>query len=818
MKLLRKFQDGPGAPAQTDPTWRCGHSDHGRPCPIGPGKYGRCRGRYECTPAKGPDGAWRCRRTESLGGRCKQGPAPDGTCCTAIPRCKPIRTLRAKRETISRWTAAFVGALLVLALAYSANLELLVPGPVTTAHGGVDKCSDCHANIAEGPFGWLHAAFAEANPREDTKACLVCHKQTNTALNPHGIEVERLRAYTKSVEANAAAKAQRTPASIRAREVILPVRDTFPKGIHCATCHQEHQGLGHDLAKVSNERCHSCHVVQFENFAADHPDFASYPFRRRTRINFDHTSHFGKHFPEVSKKKTAGRTVPGACADCHTTDADRGHMGVKPFEKICSSCHLDQIVGAERATGPKGIALLTLPGLDVETLQEKKQKIGEWPAESEGEITPLMKLLIGWDPERRKLLKDVSDLDLLDLTEATDEQIRKVGKLAWEVKHLMYALITSRTSAIFKRLGSGTKMPINGKLVSDLTGNIPRDVLMSAQREWLPNLFSEVDESQFNAWIKSSSVEPSLTAPAPGSPPATKALVFGPLRDAVPAGAGRLVQLAQEKKKGFWRVDPFGRLLKDDKPSEPGDTPEQSESADTQADSAPSEPDTENANATPADAGQPDPEPKPEADPEPKKAEQAPPAPAADLALDAESWTESGGWYRQEYAILYKPTGHEDRFVRAWLDLTATLYQKKPEENLAAIAFQHLTSKDAQGQCMKCHSADATPAQSRLVNWGTSSRANRDSLFTRFDHVPHFGIVGAKGCLTCHERSTEKGYQETYKGYDPRKFVSNFKAINQDSCAACHSGEEGRNDCLLCHKYHVFGVTTPITETKVPTK
>jgi hypothetical protein len=64
-------------------------------------------------------------------------------------------------------------------------------------------------------------------------------------------------------------------------------------------------------------------------------------------------------------------------------------MAVVPFAQTCATCHLDQIIGKERATGPKGIAFLSLPGMDLETLRSKNAPIGEWPELSEAEITPL---------------------------------------------------------------------------------------------------------------------------------------------------------------------------------------------------------------------------------------------------------------------------------------------------------------------------------------------------------------------------------------------------------------------------------------------
>src|SRR5262249_8338980 len=52
--------------------------------------------------------------------------------------------------------------------------------------------------------------------------------------------------------------------------------------------------------------------------------------------------------------------------------------------------------------------------------------------------------------------------------------------------------------------------------------------------------------------------------------------------------------------------------------------------------------------------------------------------------LDAESWAEYGGWYRQDYAIYYRPTGHKDKFIYTWLSITGPLAPKGDTSPAAA--------------------------------------------------------------------------------------------------------------------------------------
>jgi len=753
-----------------EPIWVCGRASTAKVCRAGPSAGGRCQTRFECTPTKSGK-SWRCRRPASEGGPCEDGPLAGGTCGKPLEPCQPVKTLRAKREAVSKWIAALTLGVVVLAIAYAADTSLLMPGPITTAHGTLGKCSSCHTNTSDGQFGWLHAVVATADPRKDSEACLTCHKLGDTALTPHGLEIARLEAYTKRLESTPAASELPVEASVR--DAVFPTEQAFSDGVFCATCHKEHQGKEMDLTAMSDGRCQTCHAVQFDSFHTDHPKFENYPFRRRTRINFDHSSHFRKHFPEWRSKKAKLEALPGECADCHMIGSQGGHMNVKPFEEVCSSCHLDQIVGVGRSTGPRGIALLTLPGLDVETLKDKRVEIGEWPEEAEGELTPMMKLLIGWDDERRKLLKDVGELDLLDLSEATDEQVAQVGKLAWEVKHLLFALSTARTTDVLKRLGTATGMPVDQELIAKLTANMPRDVLIAAQNEWLPKLGEEIDLARYEEWLKSSVAE-STSLPKELAARAAEGGPENPLAEQKKT-AQREAALRQA---GPWRIDAFGRLIKGNAPPEPEFDSEDETDDDAQTSAA---------------------------------------APSAGVPIDAESWAELGGWYRQDFSVLYQPPGHADPFLKAWLDFTGRLYSKA-ESNLATPVFEQLTSEDAQGQCTKCHSVDAAIDRGRVMSWMPSSLATRESLFTKFDHEPHFGLVDEKGCLTCHDLSGAKGYQETYKGHDPYLFVSNFKPVEKNMCAECHGNEQAREDCLLCHKYHSKGVATPITATKIPEK
>ena len=191
------------------------------------------------------------------------------------------------------------------------------------------------------------------------------------------------------------------------------------------------------------------------------------------------------------------------------------------------------------------------------------------------------------------------------------------------------------------------------------------------------------------------------------------------------------------------------------------------------------------------------------------------PATSIEGDVDAESWADYGGWYRQDYAIFYRPAGHKDKFVQSWLLLTV-LQAPKGDRSPAAAVFDLLTDKDARGACTKCHSIDDIGDKGRIVNFSPSSVEIKKGRFTNFIHEPHFGILESRGCLTCHSLEKGRSYLQSYEQGNPATFVSNFGAVKKDLCQSCHTASMARQDCLLCHKYHVNGVTTPIMNTKIP--
>jgi hypothetical protein len=394
----------------------------------------------------------------------------------------------AKRDEIAVQGALITFICVAVSFVVLDGQRVLMPGPLSSAHGAITQCKSCHTQSGETALSWVHGLIG-ADPLADSKSCMGCHQMPETALQPHGAAVAALRSSTERLTKIAA----QTPAPISAhfQTVAFPARGIMSRDLYCATCHQEHQGPSFSLKPMSNEQCRSCHVVKFDSFDGHHPTFENYPFRRRTRIIYDHAGHFGKHYPELAKKEPE-RRIPQTCSSCHDSQ-DKGRvMSVQSFDKTCSSCHLNQITGKERASGPKGIALLSVPGLDLATLRAKKAPIGEWPETSEAALTPFMQVMIGRSERGRAVLAAIERLNLQDLAGASEADLKAVSDLVWEIKDLFHKLVTARASDVLGDIIPSSGAKPSASLVADLTAGLPRDVVVSALQQWLPGLAAEM--------------------------------------------------------------------------------------------------------------------------------------------------------------------------------------------------------------------------------------------------------------------------------------------------------------------------------------
>jgi hypothetical protein len=741
---------------------------------------------------------------------------------------------------------ALVGLLAVL-LGGSSAAWLVSPGPLSVRHGAVHNCGDCHASFASGPVGWLHAAFSVAPVTATAQPCQVCHKLGDHPLAAHGVDKAGLVKLGRELLTTKPPQ----PAATQSWAAPTPAAFTLPQiaqgDVGCAACHREHRGGSAPLTAVHSAVCQECHVVRFASLAEGHPDFSNYPFHRRLRIMFDHAKHFDQDFAQSKKE-----LVPAGCTSCHELGAARRAMTVKPFETACAGCHLGDIKEHEGAEF-QGVAVLGVPALDLQTLRVHKAAIGDWPAEADGDLGPFPRFLLALRPDTRKDLATLGTVSLGDLSHADDGQIAAAIRVAWAIKEQLYDVSVKGPAILAGAVAKSDKAAVN---TGDLVGGLPSDAVRAAARAWFPALAKEVALHRAGEPVPMT-VPPPEASPAPPSPAPAAPAVQQPSAGAPAAAPGQETKPAPDQGS----ILGGGGILGAAPSPQPAPAPSQESKPAADQGSILGGGGILGAAPSPQPSPAPSEEPKPAPDqgailggggilgaapspsPQPAPSEgskpatdqgsilggggilggapaapvaagppPAPPKPQPPAQIGSEAWTDiGGGWYRQDYFLYYRPSGHEDRFLEAWLDVTGK--EARGDKGAAGRLFELLSNPGAPGACGKCHSVDRGPQGARVVNWLPFRPNPAQHGFTKFSHEPHLTTFGPEGCKTCHQTTAAADFAATYKSGDAHVFAASFKPIDRQLCANCHVAEHASAACTTCHNYHVGNLPGALTAT-----
>ncbi len=524
-------------------------------------------------------------------------------------------------------------------------------------------------------------------------------------------------------------------------------------------------------------------------------------------------------------------------------------MEIRSYQSMCSSCHDTDIRGTGVAIGPKGIDFISVPGLDVATLAEHGIDIGGWPADSEAGVTPFMRTLLGRQAGGKDVVKGMADLDLLDLTSADDATLAKVKDFAWAVKRLLSSLEKNT-------LASAMDMPQGADhsdaQMSGLTGGISHDVIMEANRSWFPNLADDLkrhaqgkptksfvppkpedasadqskatDESQNGP--KASETAPSDSGLVPQSNE-TESGILSPGNESSgssilsPSNEGKSSDILSpgNESKSSDILSPGSESKSSDILS-PGNESKSSDILSPGSESKSSDILSPGNESKSSDILSPGSETKgagnllsvePDTSSEPSTPEQP-----VEKPFNAEAWVKYGGWYRKDYTIRYRPTGHADMFMHTWLDFAGHAYGKDEKGQFAPI-FDKLARSDSVGRCTKCHSVDNDHG-AKEVNWMAFDASAVRTRFTTFSHAPHIEMAGTKGCLFCHAltKTPSGDYMKTYAKGDASVYSQNFVPLEKSLCATCHIRQAAGENCTQCHKYHFTEFSRPLIKTKLP--
>ncbi|MBF0425639.1 MAG: hypothetical protein HQL66_07450, partial [Magnetococcales bacterium] len=447
--------------------WVCGRSQRGEPCRSGPDRRGRCGGQNECRPVRRGD-RWHCTRPILAGGPCAEGATPDGRCGRPPARCQPLRTPRGWTRFLMRWTFfATIG--LVLVITYGARvLELISPGPLNPFHSAIDHCAVCHVAAEKGPRGWLRLALGRTDPRPDNARCLTCHPLGNHAQAPHSLDPDILKRHEAKMADWPSPPV--LPVTLHRAASLLNPDLGRQTPLECGLCHQEHRGHTIQERWWAEDRCNACHRRATARFVADHPPFASYPHTLRTAIKFDHRSHLRKHFSGKLADK-----APRDCHHCHPDDGIGNRIAAIRFQPACGACHVDQIREVFRS-GPKGLTFISLPPLDLDTLRARGVAIGEWPATSDGALSPFMSALFADTEAVTRAYTTLAGVDTQNLAAATPAQLEAIATWVWTIKGFIFDLLTQGRPVLAERLQRLLGTAPDAQILAQLSGQMPADL------------------------------------------------------------------------------------------------------------------------------------------------------------------------------------------------------------------------------------------------------------------------------------------------------------------------------------------------------
>lgn len=725
-----------------------------------------------------PNQSWLCGRECN---ECEQGPDKKGRCSFVNEPCVPIRSVRSKKRIAAiGLLSVFVGGLI---LVFSAKnlLPMLSPGALSLSHGEVAGCQDCHAAAGEPIYHWLQKALT-LNSNNDDQQCLACHELGGNAFEAHSTHYKNFSTMDYDAVIHKKLASGNVDWKVDLASQLNKVRMPTKESTSCSSCHREHKGKFHAINNFDARRCHTCHQKKFDVIEESHPEYSNYPNDKATQIKFNHGAHLDKYFYDDEYIEIA----PEGCKQCHESDQTGEWMLSNNFEDTCGGCHLDQLLGRSRGSA-KGLVVLAIPELDVAAITAAGFSIGDWPEWAEGDVTPIMKLLLQYDssdstqglPRRTKSLRGSSvvlpgDVVLYDLSEASTHDIAMVARLAWNIKELFYDIQSGGAAVLYKRLAIAFNHTLDQPTLNRLISSLPRDTLINNQKEWFPLLAGEVSGfRKNNRLIPKYDASDTFDYKEPIEPIA-----------GVTTESEVLSELGGNASDDIFGEELFDESILDEDESDILDDDILEEDFD----------DEDILNSDDED------------DEDEEIDYTAVSEKTVDInAKNSEDWATSGGWYREGSNIRYRPVDHADPFLATWLEVTFA-----SDEVIHNEIFESLSDEESVGGCIKCHSLTTVDYdhKSSDVRWQSFRPEDITTDFNRFSHVSHFSLMTDDGCASCHilnedlpegaQNSEDKLDSEVAKNMVEKSFLS----MTRSTCTQCHQQGRAPSNCLTCHQYH----------------
>jgi hypothetical protein len=688
----------------------------------------------------------------------------------------PQSSLRAYRRNFTIACTVFTLGSMMILFSSSGRNEWIAPGPLSSHHAPLtasekgDRCAACHAAANVSLASWIGSFFSAQKNQglSQSELCMKCHERSITsqfAMHPHNVSPGELIAVSQRLSS----ASQTSPGSSWLPSV------ASDHEIACSTCHQEHHG-GDQLTTLTDAQCQTCHSQKFTSFELGHPEFTNYPQQRRSRIAFDHASHFGKHFHEKGKAFD--------CALCHLDDDYRNVKRLAPFEQSCAQCHSEQILDSVSA----GFVLLSLPMLDMQAIEHAGLNVGSWPltatGDFDGAIPPLMRVLLLADSEAKEiLLARGSHFEFFDLDAENHNDVRDAVILTWAIKRLIDGLSVNGPQELSRRFEQVLGVTVSNGELSRLISTLDHSVFFLMQHSWLPNLRSELNSSR-------SPIQEGQTSEVLSHHPKAFSASHPRRRSGVDDDLLAVNPLA-ELMKGLAERSPSSQAAEEVRPHETVDrlaSPEKEmwSEPENSATKTQSEGFSSGSDKLPGQS-----EPTMGTSDEPN------------LAL-FDPLNRPSGWYRNDtmLQISYRATGHADPCLKAWIDFAARIPDLSKRAELEPVLTQILSAQGV-GRCQSCHTIDQVSENQLGVNWTAHYRNPAVRGFTKFSHASHLVHSDLKDCSKCHELNSQRTNAHSFVSFDASEVESNFRPLVKKDCLQCHQPGRTNSSCMQCHHYHV---------------
>lgn len=175
------------------------------------------------------------------------------------------------------------------------------------------------------------------------------------------------------------------------------------------------------------------------------------------------------------------------------------------------------------------------------------------------------------------------------------------------------------------------------------------------------------------------------------------------------------------------------------------------------------------------------------------------------------------GWSAEALELRYKPAGHEDPLVRAWLESALAANGNAPaHESAEELRRSMFSEQSGPGRCAYCHfptqvstvRSDGVDDGVRLefeprLDWQQQPEVRHQ---VKYAHGPHINLLGrGSWCTNCHElnKSAKPAANSDHGQSNGQGLVTvDFTPIAVKKCKSCHKASGVRQDCSTCHQYH----------------